>query len=538
MARDAVSSSARAALFLILQQVASRALTFVFNQLLLRFLSPALLGASVQLELYIISAHHFARESLRVACQRQPDGGIQAAINLSYLAIASGIPIVLGLAQCYLSTSYPQVPYFPEALRICELAAVVELLSEPAFVAVQQNMMYKTRAAAESSAVIVKTAATAAIVVWARHAGVELGVLPFAAGELAYCSALTVVYLWQTASLARQQKFTLLPKKIESGKSNANFILGLFSTSLFNLSLSLYVQQGIKYVLTQGDVLVSTALATLEEQGMYALSANYGGLIARMVFRPIEDSSRNLFAQLCAQGPEKEPCHAPGKKTSTSTKPSRPKANIEQAQMTLNLILHSYSIVSLLAFALGPTAAPLLLQIVAGSRWSASGAGEVLGIYCYCIPLLAINGVSEAFVAATASTKELHWQSIWMGAFSAGFAASAYVFLRVLEMGAKGLVWANCVNMALRIVFNLYFVKSFFRRHGLRYDITDILPSMYATAGAVVVPGLLRQTSGMLDRYGLLGELVRVGVIGAGLACFVALAERRFILDCWRRARS
>ncbi|KAF7197373.1 Oligosaccharide translocation protein RFT1 [Pseudocercospora fuligena] len=537
MAQDAVSSSARGAIFLILQQVASRAVTFIFNQVLLRFLSPALLGASVQLELYIISAHHFARESLRVACQRQPEGGIQAAINLSYLAIASGIPIVIGLAQWYLSTSYPDVPYFTEALRICELAAIVELFSEPAFVAVQQNMMYKTRAAAESSAVIVKTAATAAIVFWSRYAAVELGVLPFAAGELAYCSALTVVYLWQTASVARQQKFTLLPKKIEIKKSDTDFVLGLFSRSLFNLSLSLYVQQGIKYVLTQGDVLVSTALATLEEQGMYALSANYGGLVARMVFRPIEDSSRNLFAQLCAPGPEKESSDAPDKKTATSTKPSQPKANIEQAKTTLDLILHSYSIASLLAFALGPTAAPLLLQIVAGSRWSASGAGEVLGIYCYCIPLLAINGVSEAFVAATASTKELHWQSIWMGAFSAGFAASAYVFLRVLEMGAKGLVWANCVNMALRIVFNLYFVKSFFQRHDLQYSIGDITPSMYATAGAVVVPGLLKQTAGILSRYGIIGELVRVGAIGTGLVLFIAVTERQFLLDCWRRAR-
>lgn len=219
MATDSVSSSGRAArgaVYLILQQVASRALTFVFNQALLRFLSPALLGASVQLELYIISAHHFARESLRVASQRQPDGGgIQAAVNLSYLAIASGVPITLGLAQWYLSTSYPDVAYFREALRVCELAAVVELLSEPAFVAVQQNMMYKTRAAAESSAVFVKTGITAAIVFWSRHAGLELGVLPFALGELAYCTALTLVYLYQTIPVAKAENFSLLPKKIE-----------------------------------------------------------------------------------------------------------------------------------------------------------------------------------------------------------------------------------------------------------------------------------------------------------------------------------
>lgn len=216
MAGDAVSSSARGAGFLILLQISSRALTFALNQVLLRFLSPALLGASVQLELFVISAHHFARESLRVACQRQPDGGIQAAINLSYLAVAGGIPIVLGLAQWYLTTAVPDVPYFVEALRVYQVAAIIELCSEPAFVTVQQNMLYKTRAAAEASAVVLKTFATAGAVFWSQRQNADLGVLPFAAGELFYCSTLTVVYLWQTIPVARRQSFSLLPKSIKS----------------------------------------------------------------------------------------------------------------------------------------------------------------------------------------------------------------------------------------------------------------------------------------------------------------------------------
>lgn len=215
MSSSAVSSSARGAGFLILLQISSRALTFALNQVLLRFLSPTLLGAAVQLELYIISAHHFARESLRVACQRQPKSGIQSAVNLSYLAIAGGIPIVLVLAQWYLSTSYPDVPYFVEALRICEVASVIELFSEPAFVAVQQKMLYKTRAAAEASAVVVKTFATAGLVFWGQYQAIELGALPFAVGELAYCSTLTVVYLWHVAPSGAADKFSLLLSKIQ-----------------------------------------------------------------------------------------------------------------------------------------------------------------------------------------------------------------------------------------------------------------------------------------------------------------------------------
>ena len=216
MSDDAVSASAKGATFMVLLQVASRAVTFALNQVLLRFLSPHLLGVAVQLELYIISTLYFSRESLRIATQRRSDGGVQAAVNLSYLTILAGLPVGAVLAQLYLGRDQPSVPYVTAALRINEFAAMLELLGEPGFVAVQQNMLYKTRAAAEASAVVMKTLATAGLVFWARYAGHDLGVLPFAAGELAYSASLTVVYLSQTAPVARLNRFSLLPKAMTS----------------------------------------------------------------------------------------------------------------------------------------------------------------------------------------------------------------------------------------------------------------------------------------------------------------------------------
>ena len=214
MSNDAVAASAKGATFLILLQIGSRGVTFALNQVLLRFLSPQLLGTAVQLELYIISTLYFSRESFRIATQRRSDGGVQAAINLSYLAVAAGPFIALLFAQAYLSSGYPDVPYVITALRINGLAAMIELVSEPAFVAVQQNMLYKTRAAAEASAVVVKTFATAGLVFWGHHKAIDLGVLPFAVGELAYSSTLTVVYLFRTAPVAHAEAFSLLPRTI------------------------------------------------------------------------------------------------------------------------------------------------------------------------------------------------------------------------------------------------------------------------------------------------------------------------------------
>jgi oligosaccharide translocation protein RFT1 len=475
MADDAVSTSARGATFLILLQMGSRAVTFALNQFLLRFLSPELLGVSVQMELFVISTLYFARESLRIAAQRRSDGGVQAAVNISYLTVLAGGPIGFTLAQAYLRTETPKVAYLYVSMKICHFAAMLELLSEPSFAVVQQMMLYKTRASAEGAAVLMKTFATAGLVFWSRHRSIDVGVLPFAVGELAYGVTLAVVYVLSVRPVAREKGVSLLPREMSgrcvvspsnvsvhsinvSCRTGVQYYLGLFSKPLLSLSFSLYLQTAIKYVLTEGDKYLISALATLKETGMYALSANYGGLIARMLFRPIEDSSRNLFAKLCSDAGEVRQVSGV-----TKSSPSKQNSdNVKQAANVLQDIMRVYGLVSLVAFAVGPTAAPLLLRLVAGSRWADTGAGDVLGTYCYYIPLLAVNGVSEAFVSATASTSELRKQSIWMGGFSVAFAASAYLFLSVLQMGAKGLVLANCVNMVSRIVFNLSFVKRYF----------------------------------------------------------------------------
>lgn len=216
MPDTAVSASAKGASFLILLQISSRAITFALNQILLRFLSPELLGTSVQLELYKIGVQYFSRESLRVAAERRSDGGVQASVNLSYLAIAANVPLGFMFALWYRGSSYDSVPYFTEALHVNQLAAFVELLMEPAFTAVQQNMLYKARAAAEGSSVILKTLTVFSLFFWARKQGIELGVLPFAAGELVNSITLTAVYWTMTTPVAREKNFSLFPRRIPS----------------------------------------------------------------------------------------------------------------------------------------------------------------------------------------------------------------------------------------------------------------------------------------------------------------------------------
>jgi oligosaccharide translocation protein RFT1 len=246
-----LSRSAEGATFLIVLQIGSRALTFAVNQLLLQYLSPELLGISTQLEVYSISALFLARESLRVAIQRQTDtieedsnGAVddgskpqsketdqfkkslepiktQEIINLSYISISLGVlfATLLGWAYWRSLRSAPPIletPYFKVALELYAVATLLELLAEPCFVVVQQKSEYKIRAAAEGTATICRCLITCTFAVLAARRGIDIGVLPFAIGQLVYGFSLSFVYYRRVYVLAFVQGFSLRARPIST----------------------------------------------------------------------------------------------------------------------------------------------------------------------------------------------------------------------------------------------------------------------------------------------------------------------------------
>lgn len=242
-----LSASAEGAKFLILLQVGSRMLTFVVNQVLLRFLSPELLGISVQLELFMISVLYFSRESLRTALQRhtasdkelgmekqKEDGGgllvegtlaaqSQTVVNLSLLTVPLGVIFAAVLALFYshsfASSETAAQPYFNHSIALYTLATLLELMSEPCFALAQQKLLYKLRAGAESAAAFTRCVLTCGLTVYAaRVAQIEggLGPLPFAVGQVGYAVVLLGVYLWRCLGLAQAEGFSMWLGGIES----------------------------------------------------------------------------------------------------------------------------------------------------------------------------------------------------------------------------------------------------------------------------------------------------------------------------------
>ncbi|KAJ4207107.1 Oligosaccharide translocation protein rft1 [Fusarium falciforme] len=477
------ASMLKGASLLIILQLASRLITFVANQLLLRYLTAPLLGLSTQLEVYYLSVLFFARESLRVAIQRQGTVGnttkssdtarveSQAVVNLGYLAIGLGSVVSLVLGWMYLafpSGAAVSTPYLVESLYLYGLAAMVELLSEPCFVLMQMRLQFGTRAAAESIATFLRCIVVFSSAVWASKQQKDIGVLPFALGQMTYGASLLLVYLISGYQLASTIGFSILPKAVST--KDGRFWGSYFDRQTMSLAGSMMAQSVVKHLLTQGDTFLVSLLATAEVQGAYALANNYGGLLARLLFQPVEESSRSYFSRLLSS-PAASPSGGDGEKQSAKPSPA-----VNEAKQNLRTLLRLYILLSSIIINIGPFAAPPLLAIVAGKRWIGSGAGDVLAAYCFYIPFLALNGLTESFVASVATEAEVHQQSGWMGAFSVAFAASAFLFMWVFPLGAIGLVLANIINMACRIVWSGAFIKRYFKKHGTDFEIKTLLP--------------------------------------------------------------
>ncbi|XXH03240.1 RNA-dependent ATPase [Hypoxylon texense] len=558
-------SAVRGASLLIALQISSRAVTFVANQLLLRFLTAQLLGVSAQLEVYYLSILFFARESLRVAIQRQEspssstknpsapdrDGDrrsgskddareAQSVVNIAYLALVLGLGAAVGLGWAYLryvDAATATTPYLGLSLRVYALAAVIELLSEPAFAILQYRLRFGPRAAAESLATFLRCLATLGTASWAWREDADLGVLPFALGQLAYGLGLLGVYAWYGARLASSEGFSLLPQKSapsrrEKGDTSGNpggntdYVLRYFFKPTLRLASSLTAQSFVKHILTQGDTFLVSILSDPKSQGVYALANNYGSLVARLVFQPVEESSRNYFSKLLS---------------SSSARGFPDRAAVAKARSDLQALVKFYVLLSIVVVTLGPFGAPLLVQIVAGARWSASGAGAVLARYCMYIPLLALNGIAEAFVSSIATESEVHRQSLWMGAFSLAFGVAGFISLRVLDLGAAGLVYANGINMLCRIIWSGTFIARFFEKNGASISWGDMLPNSSALVvltTAAVWTSLATAGVGVGDvSPHVFQDLVTVGVRAAPFVLILAYNEREYLLGCYRSLR-
>ena len=99
---------------------------------------------------------------------------------------------------------------------------------------------------------------------------------------------------------------------------------------------------------------------------------------------------------------------------------------------------------------------------------------------------MAVNGILDAFVTSFATPTDLRTQNGWMVLFTGICGAASWLAMSVYGLGARGLVLANILNMSLRIVWAVRFVRRFDpfdRRRNRRFRNLDLVPFLLVFIG-------------------------------------------------------
>ena len=387
--------------------------------------------AMVNLNLVYTVVIFLSREGIRRSCIREcvlNDNEIEnrkKRENVVNVCWWMGMPLslLIGGAVYFLFESAEKI--FNYGLIMFIGSAFIEMLCEQMFMITWLSSFVRLRVIIELISVLIRTMVAGICALY-----LDLGVLAFAYGQLSYSVSVCLFYYSYfffscgTSELRTLNFLDVFPRR------------SLPSIDLLYLTSSFILQSCEKLVLTEGEKFVLACFNTkLEENGVYSLVQNLGSLVARTLFQPLEECSYSDFSKLCSKG--------------------------LPSQLSKNLItlLRAVIFLGLIFVTFGPFFSFILLDVVYGIKWSATAAPVALSWYCLYVLIMAVNGITEAFVFAVIPGKNLSWYNILLVIFSALYIIAS---IALLPFGSIGLIVANCVNLTLRISYSCFFITSYF----------------------------------------------------------------------------
>ena len=382
-----------------------------------------------------------------------------------YLVNMSFIPFVvyLGLFPIILFLSYES---FTLPLIIFILAAGVELLTEPFYIYCQSRLLYSIRVQMESSSFIV----TSFMTLLGCHlfkendsnqVSHEKGIIIYGIAYLLGSIYLFLGYVFKVkahlesdAKIGIMQYFTpkkVLSRKILTGQYLDTYLMGIVS--------SFVLQTIVKHFLTVADKIALVSFGAADSQkGQYKLVSDLGSLVARMIFFPIEDTSRAYFAQ-----------------TLTHSTALLKKENLENSFNYLKALVKFQVLFGLPFVFFAPNYTSILLRVLHSNNDIETS--RLLSFYCCYVPFMGVNGITEAFLQGVGSAGSLNSQMVYMVAFWCIYVATSYLFISILQLASLGIILSNILNMVLRIGFSASFIFGYYRTNGYtNWKIKDFLP--------------------------------------------------------------
>jgi oligosaccharide translocation protein RFT1 len=134
--------------------------------------------------------------------------------------------------------------------------------------------------------------------------------------------------------------------------------------------------------------------------------------VARIVFQPIEETLRVFFSRTLGAGTAKStPQSKPKPKSQPIPSTQEHDTALIEASTALISVLATQTSLSLILLVFGTAYLPLLLPLLLPPAYLATSAPSVLAAWVWYIPVLAVNGALEAFLASVATPQDLNRQS-------------------------------------------------------------------------------------------------------------------------------
>jgi oligosaccharide translocation protein RFT1 len=255
---------------LILLQLFSRLITLFMTQMQVRLTSAEVLGAAnIHFELILGLILTLSREGFRTALSRSVVS--KSTKNVALLPIPIGI-VISGIVMSVYTTYLAPIelvrhPHFHWATMTFLVGAVLELLAEPLYIDALVRLDTFTRVKAEGIAITAKSAAILGTLVLMQD---TTTLLPFGIGQMIFGGAFLAVF-W--TSYANRSGLYESLRYLWPSRGNEKTLL---NREALWLSFTMTRQNLVKHGLGEGDKFAVVRLASLSDQGAYALASNYG----------------------------------------------------------------------------------------------------------------------------------------------------------------------------------------------------------------------------------------------------------------------
>lgn len=468
---ESSSSASLGASILMMGQMFSKIITFTLNQLLNGFQTPTALGLINVIEFTISTILFFSRESIRLTCNQIEISdnklvqlqNTQLIINLSYFSILVGLIIIIPILYLQISNNFIEIIKLKlqennniNSIYILLLLIVIsilfELASEPYYNLNQFKLNFVNRTKFESFASFMRCTSQFLTVILLKNSThiikstTYLLTFSYCIGQLFYSVTLFLLYFINYSNEEEKQHDIKYIKPTRL--SNKNFL----NDKSYNYLKNIFIQIILKHLLTEGDKILINSLFSIEEQGYYSMITNYGSLIARIIFAPIEESVRlsitKIFNNLNLKFNEK----------------------LNQLNNNLKFIIKFYIYLNNLILIFLPINSNLIIsKILLKNFFNSNNFNNNLinilntfKLYWILLPIYSINGLTEAiYHSVITNSSELNNYSKIMILNSISFVLISIILINYYKFGIIGLLFANFINMLIRIIYCIWKLSNY-----------------------------------------------------------------------------